>query len=84
MSDSIHSYPFSAAGRENYDRIFRKSDPVHATTPGTIREYRSDCCKSGDHNEDFHFGHHSNSVSSFAFCAAVFDSSAGHSKSRHL
>ena len=44
MSDSIHSHPFTAVGRENYDRIFRRKDPVHALTPGTIREYRSDCC----------------------------------------
>lgn len=44
MSDPIHSRPLSSAGRENYDRIFRKTDPVHALTPGMIREYRSDCC----------------------------------------
>lgn len=44
MSDSIHSRPYSDQGRANYDRIFRKSDPVHSLTPGTIREYRSDCC----------------------------------------
>jgi hypothetical protein len=54
MSDSIHSHPFSAVGRQNYDRIFRRkprpwddvsdTDPVHSLTPGTIREYRSDCC----------------------------------------
>jgi hypothetical protein len=55
MSDSIHSYPFSAAGRENYDRIFRKSDPVHATTPGTIREYRSDCCGAETGCEPTHY-----------------------------
>lgn len=41
MSDApIHSRPLSPKGRENYDHIFRKT-PL---TPGTIREYRSDCC----------------------------------------
>lgn len=41
MSDApIHSRPLSPKGRENYDHIFRKA-PL---TPGTIREYRSDCC----------------------------------------
>ena len=44
MSDSIHSRPLTDAGRENFDRIFRKTDPVHSLTPGTIREYRSLCC----------------------------------------
>lgn len=44
MSDHIHSRPFSPEGREKYDRIFRRTDPIHAMTPGTIREYRSDCC----------------------------------------
>ena len=41
---TIRSLPFTAAGRDNYDRIFRKTDPAHALTPGTIREYRSACC----------------------------------------
>lgn len=40
MSDPIHSRPLSASGRENFDRIFKKA-PL---TPGTIREYHSDCC----------------------------------------
>ena len=44
MSDTIHSRPLTAEGRENYDRIFRKTDPAHSLVPGTIREYRSDCC----------------------------------------
>lgn len=33
--------------RENHDRIFggaHRTDPIHAMTPGTIREYRSHCC----------------------------------------
>lgn len=29
---------------QNYDHVFRRSDPMHAITPGMIREYRSDCC----------------------------------------
>ena len=34
--------------RDNHDRIFgaHRSDPTHAMTPGTVREYRSDCCGS--------------------------------------
>ena len=31
---------------QNFDRIFRKSDPAHSLTPGTVREYRSDCCEA--------------------------------------
>lgn len=42
--DIIHSRPLSEAGRKNFGHIFRKSDPVHSLTPGTIREYRSNCC----------------------------------------
>lgn len=42
--DAIHSRPLTPAGRENYDRIFRRTDPAHSLTSGTIREYRSDCC----------------------------------------
>jgi len=41
VSDHIQSRPLSPKGRENYDAIFRKK-----LTPGTIREYRSDCCGS--------------------------------------
>lgn len=44
MPESIHCHPFTPAGRENYDRIFRKSDPAHSLVPGTVREYRSECC----------------------------------------
>ena len=44
MSDTIHSRPLTAEGRQNYDHIFRKTDPAHSLVPGTIREYRSDCC----------------------------------------
>ena len=48
MSGKGHSprpYDSEAFGR-NYDRIFRRSDPAHSLVPGTIREYRSDCCGS--------------------------------------
>ena len=32
------------AYRENYDRIFRKDDPIQSLVPGTIRNQLSDCC----------------------------------------
>ena len=38
--------------RENFDQIFRRSDPAHSLIPGTYRDYRSDCCGAEVYQRD--------------------------------